>query len=160
MNIDWTQPPPATNMSINWPTPQAPTEQAATPQGASCCPAGGSGAAVLVGIANIDLNDGSGSHIYKTIVASDGSSTLSVLFFSMNYEGTSFRVDESLAGYFITQANAWMPQTINTWYGKSNRAPFCQRQSVPLPMKVIPGFSLFPGGPTACSLGPARPPSP
>jgi len=141
-------------MSFNWPTPQAPSPQAPTPQGANCCPAGGSGAAVLFGVSIIDLNDGSGSNIYKTVLASDGISTLSFLFFSKNYEG-SYSVDDSLAGFFITQASAWMPQSIHTWYGNSNHAPFCQKQSVGLPNKVIPGFNLCPGRADSWFVGPS-----
>jgi hypothetical protein len=106
----------------------------------ACCAYGGNGAAVIDGMAVLDINDGFGSRVIPMTLAGDPtSSSVAVLVNASTPE-------EAVAGWIITQ-NSTM-QLMTLWYNNTvGNTPVCGQGTAPLDDGFVPGFAMCPGAP-------------
>jgi hypothetical protein len=116
------------------------------PDPAPCCAYGGSGSALMYGLASLDTGIGSrGASIYSTLFGTSGSNVPSPYSFVFV---NSTIADETLAGWAI-HANA-TGQTLYAWNGVSKQCTSDYHEG----NSYVPGFDLCPGA-GANSLFPA-----
>ena len=104
---------------------------------APCCAYGGSGSAVMYGLASVDIGLGTrGSQIYSTLFGTSGSESSSPFSFVFV---NSTNADETLAGWAI-HANA-TGQTLYAWNGQTRTCS----SDYQIGNAYVPGFNLCPG---------------
>jgi len=118
-------------------SPKSTTSATTIPAPAPCCAYGGSGSALMYGLASLDIGVGNrGASIYSTLFGSSGSNVASPYSFVFV---NSTIADETLAGWAI-HSNA-TGQTLTAWNGATKQCISDYNEGTP----YVSGFDLCPG---------------
>jgi hypothetical protein len=133
-------------------TTKAPTTARATTaartNAQTCCSSNSNnGGLFSFGLATADLSSGTGAKSYQAWMVTDGLDTLSVLFYPKSQNLDNFPGSYSMiaqAGYII-HAEPNGSQHLTSWFTDSSSNVVCKNQTIPSPVKVLPGFNSCPG---------------